>query len=162
MDIINVIDKLDALVTTSAKVPATKSRLVDAEKIMGLLEQLRLAIPQDMKSAQEVIDKKDAIINQSLTDARRIRTEAEEEFEAKLEENELVVTAKRRAHQLVEETEQKANRIAEQAETQSRNSRAEADAYVVQTLRNLEREMTTVLVTVRNGLDSLTATTVQA
>ncbi len=161
MDIVNVIDKLDALVSTSAKVPATKSRLVDAEKVMELLAQLRLAIPQDMKSAQEVIDKKDSIINQSLIDARRIRTEAEEEFAAKLEESELMVTAKRRAQQLVEETEQKANRITEQAEVQSRNNRAEADAYVVQTLRNLEREMTTVLTTVRNGLDSLIATAVQ-
>ena len=157
MDIINVIDKVDALVNTSAKVPATRSRLVDSEKIMELVEQLRLSIPQDMRAAQEVIDKKDSILNQAQIEARRVRTEAEEEFAARLDQNELVIAARRQAEQIVDDAQQKADRLTEQAAAQSRNSRAEADAYIVQALRNLEHEMTSVLATVRNGLDSIGA-----
>ena len=143
---------------TSTKVPATRSRLVDAEKIMELVEQLRLAIPQDMRAAQEVIDKKDAILNQAQIDARRIRNEAEQEFAARLDQNELVIAARRQSEELADEAERKASKLMEQASTESRNNRAEADAYVIQTLRKLEHEMTSVLTTVRQGLDTLGAT----
>jgi hypothetical protein len=117
MDIINVIDRLDALLNTSPKVPTTRSRLVDAEKVMELVEQLRLAIPQDIRASQEVIDRKDTIINQAQIEARHTREQAEDEFKARLDENELLVAARNRAEQLTDESESKAARhTREQAE----------------------------------------------
>jgi cell division septum initiation protein DivIVA len=157
MDIVNVIDRLEALVNTSRKMPATRNRLVDAEKVMELVEQLRLSIPQDVRAAQEVLERKDAILNQSQVDARRTRAEAEEEFRTRLDQNELVVSARHKADGLIEEAEQKANRIMQQAEAESTNNRADADAYSIQALRNLERELTSVLGAVRTGLDTLGA-----
>ena len=100
MDIINVMDRLEALVNTSSKVPATRSKLVDEEKISELLEQMRLAIPQDMRAAQEVIERKDAILNQAQVDARRVRREAEDEFATRLDQNELMAAARKRAEEL--------------------------------------------------------------
>ena len=155
MDIINVMDRLEALVNTSSKVPATRSKLVDEEKISELLEQMRLAIPQDMRAAQEVIERKDAILNQAQVDARRVRREAEDEFATRLDQNELMAAARKRAEELDQDIERKATRLMEQAVSESRNSRADADAYVVQTLRKLENEMTSVLASVRKGLDAL-------
>jgi hypothetical protein len=158
MDITNIIDRLDALVNTSRRMPATRNRLVDEEKIVKLLEQLRLAIPQDMRSAQEVIEKKDAILTQAQLDARRIRNEAEEEFAARLDENELLVAARGQAEAVSEETERKATRLMEQVESEVRRNRADADSYVIETLRNLEREASNVLTSIRKGLDTLGAT----
>ena len=158
MDIINIIDRLDALVNTSPKMPATRSRLVDAEKIMELVEQLRLAIPQDVKAAQEIIEKKDALQSQAQLDARRIRREADEEFRLRVDQSELMAAARRNAQELLEESERKASRIVEQAEVQCRASQADADTYVVRSLRTLEQETAAVLNTVRKGLDSLGAT----
>ena len=158
MDIINVIDRLDALVNTSRKMPATHSRLVDAEKVMEVVEQLRLAIPQDIRSAQEIIEKKDAILNQVQIEARRIRSEAEEEFKIRIDQNDVLLAARRKAEELKDESERKANRIMEQAESESRNNRLEADTYVIQSLRSLERETTSVLATVRKSLDTIGAT----
>ena len=158
MDIVNVIDRLEALVNTSRKMPATRSRLVDGEKVMELVEQLRLSIPQDVRAAQEVIERKDAILNQAQVDSRRIRGEAEEEFRTRLDQNDLMVSARNKAEGLVEEAERKANRMMEQAQADSTNNRADADAYSIQALRNLERELTSVLGAVRSGLDVLGAT----
>ena len=157
MDIANVIDRLDALVNTSRKMLATRSRLVDADKVMELVEQLRLSIPQDIRAAQEVLDRKDTILNQAQIDARRSRSEAEDEFRARVDQNEVVTSARHKAQELLEEAEQKANRLTQQAEAESRNSRAEADSYCVQALRNLEQELNSVLTTVRKGLDALGA-----
>jgi len=158
MDIINIMDKLDALVQTSSKVPATRNRLVDSDKMSELLEQLRLTIPQDVRASQEVLDKKDTILNQAQIDARRTRNEAEEEFRVRLDQNDLVAAARTKAQQLVEEAEWRADKTVEQSELESRNTRVDADAYAVQTLRNLEHELTSILGAVRKGLDALGAT----
>ena len=158
MDIINVIDKLEALVDTSRRVPTTRARLVDADKVMELVEQLRLVVPQDIRSAQEVIEKKDNILNQAQMDARRTRNEAEEEYSARVDQNEIVLAARKISEQTVSEVERKASRMTEQAELEARTSRSDADAYVAQTLRNLENELTRILSSVRKGLESLGAT----
>ena len=159
MDIVNVIDKLEALVDTSRRVPTTRARLVDADKVMELVQQLRLVVPQDVHSAQEVIEKKDNILNQAQIEARRTRNEAEEEYSTRLNQNEILVAARRQSEQTVAEAERKANRLTEQAELESRTARAEADAYIAQSLRNLENELTRVLSTVRKGLESLGVST---
>ena len=158
MDIINVIDKLEALVNTSRRLPATRSRLVDDEKVMELVEQLRLSIPQDVRSAKEVIERKDTILNQAQIDARRTRSEAEEEFKTRLDQNDLLVTARRQSEEMLSEAERKASRLMELAETEARTNRTESDAYVVETLRSLEGELTSVLASVRKGLDTIGAT----
>jgi vacuolar-type H+-ATPase subunit H len=158
MDISNVIDRLDALVNTSSKLPTSRNRIVDADKIMELVEQLRLSIPQDIRAAQEVIERKDAILNQAQIDARRTRSEAEDEYRARLDQNELIASARQKSESLLEDAEQRANSLIQRAEVESKSSRTEADAYVVQSLRTLEKEMSTVLGSVRRGLDSLGAT----
>ena len=158
MDIINVIDKLEALVNTSRRLPATRSRLVDDEKVMELVEQLRLSIPQDVRSAKEVIERKDTILNQAQINARRTRSEAEEEFKTRLDQNDLLVSARRQSEEMLSEAERKASRLMELAETEARANRTGSDAYVVETLRSLEGELTSVLASVRKGLDTIGAT----
>ena len=69
-----------------------------------------------------------------------------------------MVATRRKVEELEEETERRTARLLEQAESESRKSRAEVDTYVIQTLRNLDRELTSVLTSVRKGLDTLGAT----
>jgi hypothetical protein len=158
MDIVNIVDRLDALVNTSRRMPGTHSRLVDAEKVMEVVQQLRLAIPQDMRAAQEVIERKDHILSQAQVDAKRLKAQAEDEFRTRVDQNEIVAVARRNSEQIVEAAERKAARLIEQSESEARRNRAEADAYMIQAMRNLEAELTTVLSTVRKGLETLGAT----
>ncbi len=157
MDILNIVDRLDALVTTSRRMPGTHSRLVDADKVMEVVEQLRLAIPQNIRAAQEVIERKDSILSQAQIDARRLKSHAEEEFRARVDQSDVLALARRNADEILEEADRKAGRLADQAEAESRRCREEADAYAIQALRSLETEMTTVLRTVKKGLDTLGA-----
>jgi crotonobetainyl-CoA:carnitine CoA-transferase CaiB-like acyl-CoA transferase len=158
MEIINIIDRLDALVNTSRKVPGTRNRMVDADKTMELVAQLRLAIPQDVRAALEVIERKDAILGQAQFDAKRTKSAAEEEFKARLDQSDVMTAARSQADQMLDDANRKASRLVEQAEAESKNNRAEVDAYVVQALRSLEQELTSVLGTVRRGLDTVGAT----
>ena len=157
MDIANIIDRLEALVETSKRMPGTKARMVEEDKLLKLVEQLRLAIPQDMRAAQEVIEKKDSILAQAQIEARKIRNEAEDDYAAKLDQNEMMVTARRQSEDILAEAEQKASRMVDHAEIESRRTRADSDAYVIESLKNLEREATQILGSVRKGIDSLSS-----
>ncbi|MCE2405825.1 MAG: hypothetical protein J4F43_11815 [Dehalococcoidia bacterium] len=157
MDILNIIDRLEALVTTSRLMPGTSSRLVDGDKLMEVVEQLRLAIPQDLRAAQEVIERKDNILSQAQIDAKRTKSQAEEEFRNRVDQSDVLATARRHAAELEEEAERKATRMTNQAATEAQRNRNEVDAYVLQSLRRLETEMTSILGTVRRGLDALNA-----
>ncbi len=157
MDITNIIDRVEALVKTSKRMPGTKARIVEEDKLLKLVEQLRLAIPQDMRAAQEVIEKKDSILAQAQIEARRIRNEAEDDYAAKLDQNELLVTARRQSEDILAEAEQKASRMVDHSEIESRRTRSDSDAYVIESLKNLEREATQILGSVRKGIDSLSS-----
>ena len=156
MDIVNIIDKMETLVATSPSVPLKGAKMVDPNKFMELVDQLRLAVPQDVRSAQELILKKDNLLHQAQSDANRTRVEAEQEFKAKLDQNEIIAAAKDKADELMEDAQKRANRLVEQAEVESHTKRAEADAYCLQTLRSLEKELAGILVSIKKGVEVLT------
>jgi len=152
MDIINIIDRLEALITTSIKVPVAQRTILDGKKVQELIDQLRLSVPQDVRSAEEVLLKKDDILNLAEAERRRIKAQAEEEFRARLQQTEVYREAERKSSEMMEEAERKSHKMVGQADAESGTKRAEADAYAAKTLRNLERQITSNLTSIRNGL----------
>ena len=149
-----MVDKLETLVNTSKVVPVNGSLLVDKKKVLELVDQLRLAIPQEVKQAGEVLTQKDQIMNNAMVEARRAKSQAEDEFMEKLNQNELL----KRAEEMVADAERKANRIIEQAEAESHAKRTEADAYALRALRAFEKELNSLHGSVKKGIDLLAGT----
>ncbi len=142
---------METLINTSKSVPVTGSVIIDKKKIQELLDQLRLGIPQEVKSAEEVLAQKDQIINNAMLDARRAKVKAEDDLREKLAQNEV----HKRAEEALREAEQRASRILEQAEAEAQARRTEADAYALRCLRAFERELSTLNGSVRKGIDLL-------
>ena len=155
MDIINIIDRLETLIETSKAVPVSGNIMVDRKKVMELVDQLRLAIPQEIRSAEEVLSQKDHIVGQAQADARRTKSNAETEFRQRLEGSELVALAESRAEETLKDAQQKAGRMLQQTEAEARSRRMEADAYALRSLRNLEKELRTLSESVNKGIEVL-------
>ena len=128
---------------------------VDAEKLLELVDQLRVAVPQDVSEAEEVLRKREELLNQSLGEARRIRASAEDEFRSRIDDNELIQEAKKQSEKLVEEAQGKAQRILDTADSDSDTRRTSADQYSQEVLYKLEQEVAGLLGTVRNGIEVL-------
>ncbi|PKB73254.1 MAG: hypothetical protein BZY75_02875 [SAR202 cluster bacterium Io17-Chloro-G7] len=122
---------------------------------MELVDQLRLAIPQELRSAEEVISQKDQIINQAQSDARRTKSKAEEDYRDRLDHSDLVAMAEHRAEETLKDAEQKAGQILLRSEDEARNKRTDADAYALRSLRNLEKELSSLSGSVRKGIEVL-------
>ncbi|PKB82470.1 MAG: hypothetical protein BZY88_04375 [SAR202 cluster bacterium Io17-Chloro-G9] len=131
--------------------------LIDKKKVMELLDQLRLAVPQEILAAEEVLNEKDHILNLALLEARRTKAQAEDEYRERLDQNEITVVAENRAQEKLRQAEEHAERLDKQSAAQAKSRRNEADAYALQSLRALERELSALNGSVRKGIDLLTA-----
>lgn len=135
--------------------PITGNLMMDKDKLLELVDQLRISIPQEMKAAEEMLSQKEQIMNLAMADARRAKAKAEDEFSRQLTESE----QHRRAEQILQDAQERAARILQMAEAEAQSRRTEADAYALRTLRSLEREINGISGSVRKGIDMLAGTT---
>ncbi|MBI4233350.1 MAG: hypothetical protein HY686_02820 [Chloroflexi bacterium] len=168
MEILSLIDKLEGLVTSSARVPATRKVLIDADRVLDMVDQLRLAVPKDVQEAQEVLAKREGVINQALLEARRIKNSADEESRSRVDQSEIMRGAnskadevlsetKKRADAMIQDAQRKAHNIMQEAQGFSDTRYNEANHYAQETLYKLEQELSNLLNGVRRGLDLLGA-----
>ena len=125
--------------------------MVDKVKLNELVAQLRMAIPQEIRHAEEMLSRKDEIMTSAASEAHQTRQHLEQEFRSRLGDHELG----RKAEEMLREAEVKARRMMQQAEEDAENRRNHADAYALRTLRDLERDLAAATGSIRKGIDVL-------
>jgi cell division septum initiation protein DivIVA len=144
MDILHLIDRLEELFNESRPIPFTHNVIVDEDRMLDLIDQMRVAIPEEVKKAQQVQTQRDRILAQAQEEANRTLSLAREKSDQLIERDAIVQSSQARAEQIVA-----------QIETDAEMTRREADQYVVDTLRALEMELERYMAQVRNGIRTL-------
>ena len=144
MDILHLVDRLEELFNQSRPIPFTHNVIVDEEKMLNLIDQMRVAIPDEVKKAQQILTQRDRILAQAQEEANRTLNIAREKSEQLLARDAIVQAAQARAEQILVQSRSDAVMI-----------RDEADGYVVDTLQRVEIELERSLSQVRNGILSL-------
>jgi hypothetical protein len=144
MDILHLVDRLEELFNQSRPIPFTHNVIVDEEKMLNLIDQMRVAIPDEVKKAQQILTQRDRILAQAQEEANRTLNIAREKSEQLLARDAIVQAAQARAEQILVQSRSDAVMI-----------RDEADGYVVDTLQRVEIELERSLSQVRNGIRSL-------
>ncbi len=134
------LDRLDALLAASPPFFRPGRRAVRDAEARRLLRTLREALSREIQQAEGVQAEAEAVLRRAQDEARRIVVEAEEHARRALEDGTLVRAAELAGRQLREDAAREA------AET-----RKEADAYALEVLGRLEREVAHVLATVQRG-----------
>lgn len=166
MDILHLIDRLEEIVSEGRRVPVGGGVVVSRQKMIDLVDRMRVAVPREVYDAREVLEQKEAVIEEGRRQAQELLSRAHEELENRLNETEVVraahersreitLDAERRVRELLQAAEEQARGRLDEAQAQSRQEMREADAYALQTLRKLEEELEGFLTTVRNGVDAL-------
>jgi cell division septum initiation protein DivIVA len=144
MDILHLIDRLEEILNESRPFPFTHNIIVDEDKILDLIDQMRLAIPDEVKKAQQVLAQRDRILAQAQEEKERTLAQAREKSDQLVERDGIVEAAKIRAEEIIA-----------QAQGEIQTIRQDADNYALQTLTQLEMEMDRALGQVRNGIKVL-------
>lgn len=132
--------------------------MVDKNKVNELVAQLRMAVPQEVRRAEEMLSRKDDIMSSAVSEAHQARQQLEQDFRTRLSEHELG----RKAEEMLREAEMTARRMVDQGEREAESRRNQADAYALRTLRDLERELASATGSVRKGIDALAGSTLAA
>lgn len=144
MDILHLVDRLEELFNESRPIPFTNNVVVDEDRMLDLIDQMRVAIPEEVKQAKKMVSERDRTLAQAQEEAQRTIQLAREKSSTMLERDSLVESAKMRADQVLK-----------QAQLDAEATCREADNYVLKTLTELEIEMDRILTQVRNGIRAL-------
>ena len=144
MDILHLVDRLEELFNESRPIPFTHNVVVDEDRMLDLIDQMRVAIPDQVKKAQKLVSERDRTLAQAQEEAKRTVNLAREKGEGLVERDSIVEAAQSRAEQILQ-----------QAELDAEATRQEADQYVLEELTKLEIEMERILGQVRNGIRAL-------
>ncbi len=144
MDILHLVDRLEELFNESRPIWLTHSVIVDEDRMLDIIDQMRVAIPEEIKQAQQIITQRDRIMAQAKEEANRTIALAREKAEKQLEGDEMVQSAKLRAEEIIN-----------QAHKEAAVTQREADKYILETLTNLEIHMDRLISQVRNGIKTL-------
>jgi cell division septum initiation protein DivIVA len=141
MDILHLIDRLEALLNEGTHPPLTKKVMIEEQRAWEIIDQMRIAIPEEVKKAKRINQERDRIIAQANEEAARIIDLSKEEAERLTGESEVTKAAQTRANTIIERAQREAEAL-----------KLDADDYTMQVLGKLDEDLTKALSIVRNGL----------
>jgi cell division septum initiation protein DivIVA len=121
MDILHLVDRLEELFNESRPIWFTHSVIVDEDRMLDLIDQMRITIPDEIKKSQQLLAQRDRILAQAQEEANRTIALAREKGD-KLVEKDLVTQA----------SQTRAEQIIAQARLETEQTKMDADEYVLQ------------------------------
>jgi hypothetical protein len=144
-----LVDRLEALLNKGWRVPVTAKTMIDEDEFLDIVDQMRIAFPEEIKQAKQIVQDRDRLIAQAQEEAQRFVEFAKEDAARLTNE-----------HSITKAAQQQAAQIHQQANALALSRRQGADDYAAQTLKDLQArldqlvEQVTVLQTqINNGLD---------
>lgn len=144
MDVQNKVDQIVAAVESARSMPMSASCVVNRAELVGLLQDLKSALPAELAHAQSVMADHEQVVADAEAEAERIIQGAHAERGSLISDTEVV----RRA-------QAEADRILAEARAEVETKRVEADDYVDSKLANFEVVLTKTLGAVGRGRTKL-------
>ena len=126
------------------KLPFTNSVIIDQADALEWIDQLRVTIPEEIKSARRVTNEVERLLEGAREEAEQILARAQEQATYLIEERELTRQAEELSHEILRQAQAEADEI-----------RHGADDYASEVLVGLESEVMRTLKTIKHGLDLL-------
>jgi hypothetical protein len=139
MEILGLLDTLESMILDGTKIPLTKKILINEDKVLAVIDKMRLVIQGGGAFAKEAISSKQGASEGRGAERAAVAPENRELIEGRSQE------------------EVKAVEVLQQAYQMAKEIREGADKYADEVLANLEATSTRILRTIKAGRDRLTA-----
>ena len=130
-DINRLIDMLYERIE-DAKSPALKPNMsmVDRDEMLDLLDELRAALPVEIKRAQELLAAREKFVDDAKRDVDRMMRQAELEAKTKVSESEVLYAAKEKARQIIARSEERSRQLYQVANEYAEDALARTEEAV--------------------------------
>ena len=145
MNVNELLDTIEDALEESASVPLSGGkRIVDVEQIRDYLDEVRAALPGELRQAQQIVNDRAQIVDSANAQAQAIVKKAEERARILVSDAEIVKAA-----------QQRASEITSAAQTEARTLRQTVTDYCENMLRTTEDIMVENAAQVKNIRASL-------
>jgi len=115
--------------------------VVDQNAALGLIDELRVAVPEEVRAAKRINAEGERIIEKAQEESERVVARAQEQAAFLIDERGLTQAAEAESRRIISEAHEDADRI-----------RAGADEYAVSVLEGLEGDVTKTLQSIQKGI----------
>lgn len=145
MSIDDLLDSLDDMVDKAPVLPLSGGRcILDAEKVRGIIDEIRLNMPKEIRQAKAIVADRMEIIKNAKAEAAGVVKSAADKVQAMVSEDEIVRQAKAQANDIVTDANQK-----------SKEMKIAATDFADRLLTSAESGMTTSLGELRKARQAL-------
>jgi len=118
--------------------------VVDQNAALGLIDELRVAVPEEVRAAKRINSEGERIIEKAQEEAERIVARAQEQAAFLIDERGLTQSADKQSAEIIADAHRDADEI-----------RRGADEYAVGVLVGLEGDVVKTLQSIKKGIDLL-------
>ncbi|CAA9533685.1 MAG: hypothetical protein AVDCRST_MAG73-1185 [uncultured Thermomicrobiales bacterium] len=141
VDILYLVDRLEELVGMGKRVPFSGRVMVEEEEFLALVDQLRIAVPNEIKQAQRVIKERERVIGEAQDEASKILKIARDKSQYVVSEQGLLKEAKVQGEEILR-----------QAEERRKRAMGEIDVYALDQFAKVENAMRDGLEIIENAI----------
>jgi len=159
-------DQIEDLILTSANIPFTPWVMVNADRLVVLMDALRDCMPEEIEAAKEIVAEQDHMLEQTRQQAIALLQDAHNNRDRILSESELMGAIREEANRtrlqlihelesLKQETYAEAEAVRHDALEEAEAIRASARQYASDVLNETEARLGDMHNQVRNGVQQL-------
>lgn len=147
IEILQLVDQLEDLLSESWRIPLTSTLLVNEEECLRIIDQFRAWLPEELKQAQRIRQEKNRIIDEADREAQHILAQVRAlPWDTSLRQTVVQITGER------------SKAIIAEAEREAQVLRGGATKYAQESLEGLQQQLETLLDEVRRGIAHLEST----
>ena len=146
VDILYLLDRLEEVLTSGSRLPFSSRVLVDEQECLDIVDQIKLALPEELKLARRVMAERDQIVAEANDRAERLVQRAEEQVASRVDD-----------HALAQAAQDRAREILDQVEREAADVRQQADAYAQRVLTSLHNRILRIDTVITEGLEDLSS-----
>jgi vacuolar-type H+-ATPase subunit H len=150
-DVLLLLDRLEELVGVGRRMPFSTRVMVEEEEFLALLDQVRAAVPREIRQAQRVVEERAEIITQAQQEAAKILDMARNQAEYLVSEQGVLNEARQRGEEYLRQIDQ-----------EQRRSMGQIDAYALQQIGRAEEAIQDGLTLVMDALREASTSLEQA
>jgi vacuolar-type H+-ATPase subunit E/Vma4 len=136
-----LVERLESIIANGKRLPLTNNVVVDQVAALDLIDQLRVAVPEEVHAAKRINSQGERIIENAQQEAERIVARAQEQAAFLIDERGLTQAA-----------EEESRRIIAEAEGDGEEIRRGADEYAAAVLIGLEGDVVRTLQSIKKGV----------
>lgn len=150
-DVLVLLDRLEDLIGVGRRMPFSTRVMVEEEEFLGLLDQIRGAVPREIRQAQRVVEERADIIAAAQQEAAKILDMARSQAEYIVSEQGVLNEARQRGEEILRQVDQ-----------EQRRSMGHIDDYALKQLSEVEAAVEEGMNVVIEALRSTSASLAQA